>query len=250
MQRARRPQHVHAVAAAHLEVAQHDVEVAVVQPLDGGVAVRRLFDFVSGLGQAADQPAAQRVVIVGDENSTHRSLTAWYLDLAPCATRRLTYRSQPYLNHADALVTGSVTRKRVPVSGAAADVDAPVVRVDDLPDDRQPEPGPCDLGREERIEDLDRSAPAARPARRRRRRRPPPASAGATPANAGSASIALVDRRDRDAPPAVERLERVGQQVREHLRELMMIAVDHRQLRLRRRSSRPPRRAAPSTRPS
>ena len=80
MQRARRAQHVHAVAAAHLEVAQHDVEVAVVQPLDGGVAVRRFFDFVPGFRQPAGEPAAQRVVIVGDQNSTH---TPSILDLAP-----------------------------------------------------------------------------------------------------------------------------------------------------------------------
>ena len=71
MQRARRAQDVHAVAAAHLEVAQHDVEVAVVQPLDGGVAVRGFFDLVSGFGQAPGEPAAERVVIVGDENSSH-----------------------------------------------------------------------------------------------------------------------------------------------------------------------------------
>ena len=43
-------QHVEAVAPAHLEVAQHDVEVAVVQALDGRVAVRGLFDFVSDFG--------------------------------------------------------------------------------------------------------------------------------------------------------------------------------------------------------
>ena len=66
MQRARRAQHVQAVAAAHLQVAQHDVEVVVVEPLDGGVAVAGFFDLVPGLGQPADQPAAERVVIVGD----------------------------------------------------------------------------------------------------------------------------------------------------------------------------------------
>ena len=43
----RRAQHVHAVAAAHLQVAQHDVELALVQLLDRHVAVRRLFDFVT-----------------------------------------------------------------------------------------------------------------------------------------------------------------------------------------------------------
>ena len=57
----------------------------------------------------------------------------------------------------------------------------------------------------------------------------PPASAAAMPANAGSSSIALGDRRNRDAAAAVERLERVDQQVREHLAELMLIALDQRQ---------------------
>ncbi len=64
-------QHVEAVRAAHLEVAQHHVEGALVQLLDGGVAVRGFVDVVTGLGQAAGQAAAQRIVIVGDENATH-----------------------------------------------------------------------------------------------------------------------------------------------------------------------------------
>ena len=42
VQRLGRAQHVETVAAAHLQVAQHDVEVAFVQPLDGLVAVREL----------------------------------------------------------------------------------------------------------------------------------------------------------------------------------------------------------------
>ena len=125
MQRARRAQHVHAVAAAHLEVAQHDVEVAVVQPLDGGVAVRRFLDLVPGFGQPAHQPAAQRIVIVGNQNSTHDpSLASFYLNQPDRARRH---------------------RQRHPEARAglraAAEVDAPVVRVDDLPDDRQPEAG-------------------------------------------------------------------------------------------------------------
>jgi hypothetical protein len=45
-----------------------------VQLLDGGVAVRRFVHLVAGLGQAARQPAAQRVVIVSDENSAHNVL--------------------------------------------------------------------------------------------------------------------------------------------------------------------------------
>jgi hypothetical protein len=73
VERLRRAQHVETVGAAHLEVAQHDVERPLVQLLDGGVAVRRLFDVVPGLGEAAGKAAAQRIVIVGDENSTHSS---------------------------------------------------------------------------------------------------------------------------------------------------------------------------------
>ena len=53
---ARGAQDVETVAAAHLEVAQHHVEIAVVQPFDRGVAVRRFFDVVASLGQPADQP--------------------------------------------------------------------------------------------------------------------------------------------------------------------------------------------------
>ncbi len=71
MQRPRRAQHVEAVAAAHLQIAQHDVEMSGVEALDGHVAIRRFLDFVSGLRQPADQPAAQRIVIVSYQNSTH-----------------------------------------------------------------------------------------------------------------------------------------------------------------------------------
>ena len=69
-----RAQHVEVVRAAHLEVAQHDVEGALVQLLDGGVAVRGLVDVVTGFGQTAGQAAAQRIVVVGDENATHACL--------------------------------------------------------------------------------------------------------------------------------------------------------------------------------
>ena len=50
-----RAQHVEAVRAAHLEVAQQHVEGALVQLLDGGVAVRGLVDVVTGFGQTAGQ---------------------------------------------------------------------------------------------------------------------------------------------------------------------------------------------------
>jgi len=47
-------------------VAEHDVEVAVAQLFDRGIAVRGLLDLVAGVGQAADQAAAQCIVIIGD----------------------------------------------------------------------------------------------------------------------------------------------------------------------------------------
>ena len=66
-----RAQHVHAVAAAHLEVAQDDIEMAFVQPLDGLVSVRGLFHFMAGGGQGPGKSASKGIVIVCDENATH-----------------------------------------------------------------------------------------------------------------------------------------------------------------------------------
>jgi hypothetical protein len=60
-----------AVVGWSARVVQNDVEVAVVQPLDGGVAVRGLVDFVSSLGQPAREPAPKRVVVVGNQNTAH-----------------------------------------------------------------------------------------------------------------------------------------------------------------------------------
>ena len=79
MQRPRRAQDVHAVAPAHLEVAQHDVEVALVEPLDGGVAVGGFLDFVFRFREAPGEPAPERVVIVGDENAAHTTYLSLYL---------------------------------------------------------------------------------------------------------------------------------------------------------------------------
>ena len=72
MQRLGRAQYVEPVAAAHFQVAQHDVEVALVQPLDRLIAVGGLFHFVAGRRQRAGEAAAQRVVIVSDKDATHR----------------------------------------------------------------------------------------------------------------------------------------------------------------------------------
>ena len=73
MQRLRGLQHFETGAAAHLQVADDDVEEALVQLLDGGVAVRRLLDVVAGFGHRLRQAAAERVVVVGDQNPSHVS---------------------------------------------------------------------------------------------------------------------------------------------------------------------------------
>ena len=73
VQRLGRAQHVEPVAAAHLQIAQHDVEVAFVQTLDRLVAVGGFLDLVAGGGERPGQPASKGVVIVGDENAAHLS---------------------------------------------------------------------------------------------------------------------------------------------------------------------------------
>ena len=71
LDRPRRPQHVHAVGAAHAQVGQHHVELAVLQPFDRDRAVGRLFDVVAGVGQRANEALAQRIVIVNNQNASH-----------------------------------------------------------------------------------------------------------------------------------------------------------------------------------
>jgi len=57
--------------AAHLQVAQHDVERPFVQALDGEVAVGRLLDLVPGLGQRPGERAPQRVVVIRNQYPSH-----------------------------------------------------------------------------------------------------------------------------------------------------------------------------------
>ena len=73
MERLGGAQHVEPVAAAHLQVAQHDIELSLVQLLDRDVAVRRLIDFVMRVGQRADDAAPQRIVIICHQNPAHCS---------------------------------------------------------------------------------------------------------------------------------------------------------------------------------
>ena len=76
VQRLGRAQHVHAVAAAHLEVAEDDVVLPFVQLLDRDVAVGRFVDVVLGVRQRADNAAPQRIVIVCNKNPSHNILLA------------------------------------------------------------------------------------------------------------------------------------------------------------------------------
>ena len=55
----------------HHQVGDDDVEVAVVQALDGGIAVRGFVHFVSCLRQAAGKPAAQGIVVICNEYPRH-----------------------------------------------------------------------------------------------------------------------------------------------------------------------------------
>src|ERR1041385_518369 len=91
-------QHLETGAAAHLEVADNDIEKALVEFLDGGIAVWRFFDLVTGLGDRLPESTAQRIVIVSNENAAHTVALVSY------SASRLTD-------------TGSVTRISVPPPG-------------------------------------------------------------------------------------------------------------------------------------
>jgi hypothetical protein len=64
-------EHVEAVGAAHLEVAHHDVEVALVKALERRVAVAGLVDLVPGGGQRQRQPPPESIVIVRYKYASH-----------------------------------------------------------------------------------------------------------------------------------------------------------------------------------
>src|SRR5689334_5227225 len=58
-------------AATHLQVADDDVEEALVELLDGGVAIRRFLDLVPRFGNRLRESAAERVVVVCDQYAAH-----------------------------------------------------------------------------------------------------------------------------------------------------------------------------------
>ena len=68
-----RAQHLEPGRAAHLQVADDDVEVALVKLLDRGVAVAGLLDIVAGRRQRQREPAPECIMIVRDQYSPHIS---------------------------------------------------------------------------------------------------------------------------------------------------------------------------------
>jgi hypothetical protein len=74
VQRLGRAQHVHPVAAAHLEVAEDDVVLPLVELFDGYVAVRSLVHFVARVRQRADDSPSQRIVVICNKNPSHNIL--------------------------------------------------------------------------------------------------------------------------------------------------------------------------------
>src|SRR6185436_15496863 len=142
--------HVHAVAAAHLEVAQDDVVLPFVQLLDGDVAVRRLVDLVMRVRQRAHDAAPKRVVIVGYQNATHTDApTSLFFVLPPKggshSVQQRAARSRPpnYRNSSWLPLTGSVTLKRVPPSAGALTSMRPSCASTIFRTIARPKPEPC-----------------------------------------------------------------------------------------------------------
>ena len=140
-------EHLDAGAAAHAEIAHDDVIGALMQLLDGRVAVRRFVDFVTVLGERLRQRAAQRLVVVGDQNPSHSVGSSF---LCACAhPMRVRVRSLPVLD--------ARQRQRHPHARPfrrRLQIETPVVRVHDALHDRKPESGSLRLGGEEDVEDL------------------------------------------------------------------------------------------------
>ena len=90
MQRLGGLEHLQSRAATHLEVAHHHVEEALVQLLDGGIAIRRLFDVVRGLPERLRETASQGVVIVSDKDPSH--VCSSFVDLRACVGLASRYR--------------------------------------------------------------------------------------------------------------------------------------------------------------
>ena len=196
----RRAEHVHAVGAAHAKVGQHDVELAVLQPLDGGRPVAGLLHVVAGVGQRADEALAERIVIVDHQNASHLH----YLPTLPTDG-----------------TTGSVTRKVAPRPGAETASIRPSCASTTLRTIARPRPVPCGFVVKNGLKIRSRSSGAI----------PGPLSristttwgASASPVPSGCSSPGSEIHADVDVALAAERFERVREKVREQLSQLMRV---------------------------
>ena len=132
-----RPQHVEPVAAAHLQIAEDDVVLPFVELLYRNVPVRRLVDIVPRVGQRADDTAAEGIMIIGDQDTTH--------SLPLISVGRAGKLDSCYLNNSWLLLTGSVTRKRVPPAIGAPTSMRPSWASTILRTIASPRPEPCGL---------------------------------------------------------------------------------------------------------
>ena len=64
-------EHIESGAPSHLQVADDYVEKSFVKLLDGGVAVRSLFDVVRRVGECLDESPAEGIVVIRDQYPTH-----------------------------------------------------------------------------------------------------------------------------------------------------------------------------------
>ena len=99
VQRFRRAQHVEPVGAAHLQIADDDIEVAFVQLFDRGVAVAGLLDLVARRAECQREPAPQRVMIVRYQNSSHLSSYLPHLSHLPHLAHPSHLVHPPHLTH-------------------------------------------------------------------------------------------------------------------------------------------------------
>ena len=125
--------------AAHLQIADDDIEVAFMQPLERGVAVAGLLDLVA---RGASAPAPARAAAHRDRPPPESVPSSSSPRPMRVSLRRFDRQRHP--------------KARAAASRRACQVDAAFVRVDDLAHDGQAEARALRLGREERIEDLSR----------------------------------------------------------------------------------------------
>ena len=154
------PEHVQAIAPAHLEVAEDHVELPTVQLLDRSVPTGGIFHVVADVGQRAHHAPAQGIVVVGHQYSPLRhgspsvrslllirsriAFSEWILHLASFINTREAFPASR-TNRLELSRLG-LPRWAAPLGNSSAaaaglNVDPAVVRIDDSYE-RSPVPTP------------------------------------------------------------------------------------------------------------